>query len=122
MIDSELKRLIEENAMALSTLDGDGKVHTIAVGFAKVINERQLVITDNYMSKTVNNINRENRVTLAVWNRNWKDKSVGYELRGFAEYFLEGVWHNFVKGLKENRGEPCKGAILVTVKEKNKLS
>ena len=36
MIDPELKKLIEENALALSTLDGDGKVHTIAVGFAKV--------------------------------------------------------------------------------------
>lgn len=122
MIDKELKRLIEENAMSFSTLDGDGKIHTIAVGFAKVVNERQLVITDNYMSKTINNINRDSRVTLAVWSRNWKDKCTGYEMRGFAEYFMEGVWHNFVKELKENRGEPCKGAILVTVKEKKKLA
>ena len=86
------------------------------------MNERQLVITDNYMSKTVNNIKRDNQVTLAVWNRDWKRKCTGYELRGFAEYFMEGVWYNFVKELKENRGEPCKAAILVTVTEIKKLS
>ena len=36
-------------------------------------------------------------------------------MEGKAEYFEEGHWFDFVKEIPENKDEPCKGAIVVSV-------
>lgn len=120
-INGELKKLIEENILAFSTIDENGKPHCIAVGFVKVVSKNQILITDNYMVETTRNIQRSSNVALIVWNKNWKKNSTGYELRGIAEYFTKGKWHKMVKQIPENKGESCKGAILVTINKIKKL-
>ena len=76
---------------------------------------------DNYMAETPGNIMRNPAVTLAVWNRDWEENCGGYEIKGTAEYFMEGEWFDFAKGLEENEGEPCKGVIVVTIKDTKKM-
>jgi predicted pyridoxine 5'-phosphate oxidase superfamily flavin-nucleotide-binding protein len=112
-ITEELKRLIEENALAFATVDESGKPHNIAVGDVKVVSKNQILIGDNYMVETIKNIQRSNNVALAVWSRNWEERCVGYELRGIAEYITQGKWHELVKEI--HKGFPAKGAILVTI-------
>jgi predicted pyridoxine 5'-phosphate oxidase superfamily flavin-nucleotide-binding protein len=96
-ITEELKRLIEENALAFATVDESGKPHNIAVGDVKVVSKNQILIGDNYMVETIKNIQRSNNVALAVWSRNWEERCVGYELRGIAEYITQGKWHNWLR-------------------------
>ena len=121
-IDAELKKLIEENAMALATVGADGKPHCIAVAFVKVVSDSQILITDNYMVETRNNIKNSASVSLAVWNKNWKEECRGYALEGQAEHYTSGQWYDRIKALPENKGEPAKGAILITIEKIKKLA
>jgi len=43
-------------------------------------------------------------------------------LGGTAEYFTEGKWYELIKQIPENKGEPCKGAILATINKIKKLA
>jgi len=70
-ITAEMKKLIEENALAFATVDELGKPHCVAVGFVKVVSKNQLLITANYLRETVKNIQQNNNVALTVWSRRW---------------------------------------------------
>lgn len=121
-ISEQLKKMIEENALSFGTINESGNPHCIAVGFVKVVSKDQILVTDNYMAETRKNIHKTPSVALAVWNKDWKESSVGYELRGTAEYFTSGKWYEIVKKIPENEGEPCKGAILITINKIKKLA
>ena len=114
-INKELKKLIEENALALATIDKKGNPHCIAVGYVKVVSKNQILISDNYILETTRNISKNPNVSLAVWNKEWKETCIGYELIGTAEYFKEGKWKEMIKQFPINKGEPCKGAFLITI-------
>jgi predicted pyridoxine 5'-phosphate oxidase superfamily flavin-nucleotide-binding protein len=121
-INPKIKKLIEENALAFATVDEKGNPHCIAVGFVKVVSKNQILVTDNYMVETTRNIQKNPNIALVVWSKDWKEKCVGYELRGVAQYFRSGKWYEMVKKMPENKGEPCKGAILVTINKIKKLA
>jgi predicted pyridoxine 5'-phosphate oxidase superfamily flavin-nucleotide-binding protein len=114
-IDKQLKNLIENNALGFATIDEDNTPHCIAVGFVKVVSKNQLLISDNYLVRCVSNIAKNPAVALVVWNQDWKDNCIGFELGGTAEYFSKGKWHEMIKKIPENKDAPCKGAILITV-------
>jgi hypothetical protein len=115
MITEEIKKIIESNVLALATTDKKGNPHCIAVGDVKVISNNQILIGNNYMVETIENIKRNPNVALIVW-----DNKGGYELKGNVEYFNKGKWLNFVK--KIHKGYSAKGAILVNIKEIKKLA
>jgi predicted pyridoxine 5'-phosphate oxidase superfamily flavin-nucleotide-binding protein len=121
-ITPKIKKLIEENALAFATVDEKGNPHCIAVAYVKVISKNQILVTDNYMVETTRNIQKNPNVALVVWNKDWEEKCVGYELRGVAQYFRSGKWYKMIKKIPENKGEPCKGAILVTINKIKKLA
>ncbi len=116
-INSETKKLIEENPIAFATVDKAGKPNVIGVAFVKVVSNSQILITDNYMKQTKENLENNNNVCLAVWDqeRNW------VKLVGKASYYTNGQRKEFVEKMKENKGLPAKGAILIDVSELNKL-
>lgn len=121
MLDEALKKLIERNACALSTVSVDGKPHAIAVAYVRVVNDNQLLITDNYMVETRTNIKANPRVALVTWNKNWEEDRLGVSIEGRAEYFDESRWLDEVKQIPENKDEPCKGAVLVTIEKIKKI-
>jgi len=122
-IIEELKKLIEDNIVAFASIDETGKPHNIAVAYPKVISKDQIIITDNFMKETTQNTLKNNNVSLVVWNTDWEDikDCYGYEVRGSAEYFTSGKWHDFVKNMDKNKGLPAKGAILITLNKIKKL-
>ena len=115
MMEEEIKKIIEKNPVALSTINREGKPYVIAVASVKVKNDK-IVITDNYMENTVNNLKDYPNVSLVVWNKEWK----GYNIQGKAEYYDKGLFFDFVKSLKENKNEPCKGAIVIEINNTKK--
>jgi len=110
MISEEAKKIIEDNALALATITDKGEPYVIGVAGCKVKDDK-IVITDNYMKSTVENIKRIPKVALVVWDK----KMNGYQFLGQAEYFNDGDWVKYVKGLKENKDTPAKGAVIVEV-------
>ncbi|UCD04086.1 MAG: pyridoxamine 5'-phosphate oxidase family protein [Candidatus Woesearchaeota archaeon] len=122
-ITPEMKELIEKEAIAFATVDKDGNPHCITVACCKVVSDNQILITNNYLVETIENITNNPNVALTVWSRNWEEEGCkAYELRGTAEYFTKGNWYDRVKQLPENKGYPCRGAILATVSRIKKLA
>jgi predicted pyridoxine 5'-phosphate oxidase superfamily flavin-nucleotide-binding protein len=122
IINEGMKKMIEENAMGLATIGNDGKPHNITVGYAKVVSEDEILLTNNYLNETIENIRENNNIALVVWSKNWKEECIGYELKGTAQYFNEGRWIEFIKKIPINEGEPCKGALLIKINKVKALS
>jgi len=117
-ITERQKGLLETQAIALATINEDGSPNLIAIVWAKVVSPTTIVITDNFMKHTPENIKRDPRICLAVWTKDWEE---GYKFAGKAEYQNSGKWAEFVKGMKENKGYPAKAAIVVSVENIYKL-
>ncbi len=120
----EIKKLIEENALAVATTDENSNPHCIALGYPKVVSDNQIILSVICITETLKNIERNNNVALAVWSRNWENEEdcEGYELKGKAEYLTSGKWREFVNNLPENKKENPKGAVLITIEKIKKLA
>lgn len=79
-ITAENKKLIENNPVAFATSD-DCRPNVIGVAHVKVVSNNKVLITDNYMKQTKENLNKNNSVCLAVWNKEWN----GIKLIGKAD-------------------------------------
>lgn len=117
-IDSDAKKIIENNPIAFSTIDINNKPNVIAVAYVKVVSDNQIIITDNFMKQTKENLLLNNNICLAVWDKNWN----GYKISGTAKYFTEGKWKKYIENMSENKGLSAKGAILINISELKKLS
>ncbi|MEK7447356.1 MAG: pyridoxamine 5'-phosphate oxidase family protein [Patescibacteria group bacterium] len=114
--EEEVKNLIENNPIAFGTAE-DNKPNVIGVAYVKVVSDDEVVITDNFMKKTKENLDKNNNVCLAVWDKDWH----GYKLVGEADYHMKGKWKEFVEKMPENEGYLAKGAIVVKVNKLIKL-
>jgi predicted pyridoxine 5'-phosphate oxidase superfamily flavin-nucleotide-binding protein len=104
----ELKDI--KNRMAvLSSVGKDNKPHSIAVEINEA-NAKEIIITDNYMQNTIKNLKINSLVSLTIL-----DGTDCLCIDGKAKYFDSGKWIDFIKGLKENKGYPAKGAIVIKV-------
>lgn len=123
-INPKIKELIEEEIVALSTVDDSGNPHSIAIAYPKVVSGKKVVITDNFMKETVENLKNNQSVSLLVWSTDWEniDNYYGYELQGKCEYHDFGKWKEFVEDLEENEKLPAKGALVVKVEEIKELT
>jgi predicted pyridoxine 5'-phosphate oxidase superfamily flavin-nucleotide-binding protein len=120
LIEPGIKKLIEANALAFCTVDQAGKPHAIAVAYCKVFDDR-IIISNSHIEESIENIKSSPHVSLAVWNKEWEDACVGFELKGTAENQTEGQWLEFVKTMPENEGCDIKSAVVVTVSNIKKL-
>lgn len=110
-INKKAKKIIEENYVAFATVDKKCKPNVISVACVKVVDRNKVLITDNFMRHTRENLLINNNVCLAVWNK----EEEGYKLIGNAKYFSSGKWLKFVKQMPENKNFSAKGAILITI-------
>lgn len=124
IINSKIKNLLEGEIVALSTVNNSGEPHSIAIAYPKVVSKSKVVITDNFMEETVNNIKTNSSVSLLVWSKDWEDvdNCYGYELKGECEYHDSGKWKEFVENMEENEEFPAKGALLVKAEKIKELS
>ncbi len=106
-----IKNKIERATIALASVNSKGKPHNIAIMDAKVRNEK-IIISDNYMETTVENIRDNPNISLVFW-----EKERGWRIDGKAEYHNSGKWLDFVKSLKENKGFPAKGALVINTEK-----
>lgn len=110
MINEKIKKIIEENPVVFAT-SADNQPNVIAVAYAKVVSDNKILVTDNYMKGTKENIEQNHNVCLAVWDKDWN----GYKINGKAEYSTSGEWFDFIKSMPENKGFPAKGAIIINI-------
>jgi len=114
MISSKMKKLIESRPMALATCNKDGQPNAIAVACVKVVGKDLILITDNFMNKTRENLLASNKVALVVWSKKGDE---GYQFKGHADYLTGGEYKVRVDNDPDNQGLAHKAAVLVYVEE-----
>jgi predicted pyridoxine 5'-phosphate oxidase superfamily flavin-nucleotide-binding protein len=110
----DIKNKLENSTIAVSSINKD-KPHTIFILYPKII-DNKIIITDNYMKTTVENLKKNQNICLAFF-----EGEKGWRINGMAKYYDSGKWLEFVKKLKENQGMPAKGAVVIDVEQIKEL-
>ncbi|MBD3310764.1 hypothetical protein GF351_06105 [Candidatus Woesearchaeota archaeon] len=105
---ADIRPKIEKSVLYLAT-SSDHQPHVIAVACAKVVDDK-IIITDNYMKSSNRNVKSNCNVEILFYYKKWS----GYRIQGKARYHKSGKWLDFVRGLRENKKHPAKGAIVVS--------
>ena len=112
-INKEMRTLLEETDIwVLATADNNGIPNAVPILFVKLMDNDSLLLVDNFMKKTVDNISINPNVAISVW----KDLT-GYQFKGKAKIETSGP--NFETGkkvvqVKEPKLTP-KGIVLVDI-------
>jgi pyridoxine/pyridoxamine 5'-phosphate oxidase len=120
MISAGIKKLIESNALGLATVGKNGKPHNIAVACVKVV-EDKIVISNVHIKESVKNIEKNENVSLVVWNKEWEKACVGFEIIGKAKNYTSGKWLEYVCDLPDNKEYKIISAIVVRVVKVKRL-
>ena len=112
---NDIKNNIEKATIAVATINSKGNPHNTPIMYVKVKDEK-IIITNNYMKTTIDNIKNNPQVSLLFW-----EGERGWRINGKVDYYEEGEWLDFVKSLKENKDEPANGALVVNVEEIKEL-
>lgn len=110
-----IKEKLENKYVSLASVTPDNKPHAIAVEVNKV-EDNKIIITDNFMKTTVENIKNNPNVSLVLI-----DGENGWRINGKAKYYDSGKWLNFVKSLETNKRYNPKGAIIINIEEVKEL-
>ncbi|MBW2183495.1 MAG: pyridoxamine 5'-phosphate oxidase family protein [Deltaproteobacteria bacterium] len=93
-INDEMRTLLKETDIwVLATADRNGVPNAVPILFVKLMDDDRLLLVDNFMKKTVDNISVNPNVSISVW----KDKT-GYQFKGKAKIETSGA--NFEAGEK----------------------
>lgn len=115
-ITEEMKRVVEEaRVFAVATANEDGEPNVVPIAFGKVLGEDEILLVDNFMSKTMENLRTNPRAAVSVWKAG---DSEGYQFKGDVR--IETSGRNFEDGVKMVKAkEPelsPKAAVIVKVK------
>ena len=119
-ITEDIKNLIEENGVCFATVNEFNQPHIIIVADIKIISKNQILIADNFMKNTVENLKNNNNVSIIAWDKKIAQDSLAYEIIGEAQYFSEGKWKEEAHQIDSDC--ETKGAIIITVTKIKKLS
>ena len=113
VINDEMTKLLEETGLwILATADSDGMPNAVPIRWTKILANDTLMLVNNFMKKSVDNIAANPNVAISVW----KD-STGYQFKGTASIETSGV--NFENGKKMVlEGNPKlnpKGVVILRV-------
>ena len=113
VINDEMIKVLEETSLwVLATADSDGMPNAVPIRWTKILANDTLMLVDNFMKKSVDNIAVNPNVAISVW----KD-STGYQFKGTASVQTSGV--NFENGKKMVlEGNPKlnpKGVVILRV-------
>jgi predicted pyridoxine 5'-phosphate oxidase superfamily flavin-nucleotide-binding protein len=113
-IPKEVKDLLEKSIIAFGTCDKLMRPNVIAITSHRMVGPNQILITDNFFSKTFKNLLDNSQVSLSFWDEDGKN---AYQLKGNAQYMTSGDWKKRVDNDPDNANFAHKGAVLVNITE-----
>lgn len=116
-IPEEVKIAIDKTSpVCVATVNNEYIPNIIYVTFLKYINDTTVVIADNKLVKTKQNILANSNLSFVVLD---PDTKKAYQLRGKAEYLQEGEKYQYVfNWVHEKRPDLSpKGAVYITITE-----
>ena len=98
--------------MAIATVDENGIPNVSAIASKKIIDENTILTIDTFHNKTLDNINKNGNVSIAMWAN-----AEGYQIKGIAKHYTEG--DIFEEGkewiLKTKPQKIVKGVIVIKI-------
>jgi hypothetical protein len=83
----------------------DGTPHVIPVGCAKVLSDDEILVVDNFMKRTVENIKAKPQVAISAW-----------DIKTFKGYEFKGDSTIETSGKVFDEGVNPKGSIVIKMK------
>lgn len=115
VLNKELQDAIEKNLVFLATSSKEGVPNVVPVGFARPLDAETILIADNYLNKTRQNLDENPRLALIPSDA----KAFPFQIKGTVEIFESGEYFDQVTEWAQNvmtELEP-KSAILFKVEE-----
>ncbi|MCK5708596.1 MAG: pyridoxamine 5'-phosphate oxidase family protein [Candidatus Aureabacteria bacterium] len=116
-IPEEVKIAIDKtNPICIATVNNEYIPNIVYVTFLKYVNDTTIVIADNKLVKTKNNILSNSNLSFVVFDPETKKS---YQLKGKTEYVQEGEKYQAVfNWVQEKRPDlRPKGALYITIDE-----
>jgi predicted pyridoxine 5'-phosphate oxidase superfamily flavin-nucleotide-binding protein len=111
----EMMEALEKDLVFLATASPDGVPNVVPIGFARPIDEDNILIADNYMNKTRQNLDKNPQISLVT-----KDATkCPFQFKGKVFIYESGKYFDIVTEWGENAMTKLtpKAAILMKVEE-----
>ena len=112
-INDEMRELLKKTDIwVLATADREGIPNAVPLGCVELMGDDRLLLVDNFMKKTVNNIAVNPHVAVSVWG-----EAIGYQFKGKATIETSGKHFDAaVEMVKAKNAELIpKGVVLVSI-------
>jgi predicted pyridoxine 5'-phosphate oxidase superfamily flavin-nucleotide-binding protein len=102
----------------LSTATADGAPNAVPVGAKKILDNETILISDQYLNKTLSNMQSNPRVAVTFW-----EGHEGYQLKGRVAIETSGRRYEdtaaWISEMSAKTGHPLKskGAVILTIEE-----
>ena len=110
---TKYKMLIEKNPIHIATVNKFNKPNLSVASDVKVLDDKTILISNNEMIHTPQNILINKEVVLTSFSDKW----AGLRLTGIAKYYTTGQYFKICNELFKNDDTTPKGAILIKVKK-----
>ena len=114
-----MKELFEKvEAVVLGTSSSDGTPNAVPIGAKKIIDDETVLISDQFLNKTLANITSNPMVSVTYW-----EGSEGYQLKGTASVETSGQRYEetaqWIEELGNRVGFPLKskGVVILKIEE-----
>lgn len=113
ILNDDVRKVLKNAEMwVLATADKDGVPNAVPINFVDVLNDKQIMLVDNLMKKTIANLEVNPNVAVTVWHEH-----DGYQIKGKAKVETSGA--NFDSGVAQvKREKPYidpKGVVVIDI-------
>ncbi len=106
-----IKNLIECHPMHIATITKESHPNLAVVSDIKVLDNKTLLLSNNEMIHTPDNIQNNPNVVLTSFNEKW----AGVRITGKAKYYTKGKYFELCDELFNNDTATPKGVIIIKV-------
>lgn len=108
-MSDEMTTLLDKTGIwVLATADASGTPNAVPIHYTSRLQDGRLLLVDNFMNKTLDNIRANPIVSVSVW-----DGSLGFQFKGRASIETGGEHMEAGQAMVKNRTP--KGVVLVEV-------
>ena len=117
VIPDEVKSLFKKQSLvSFATVDEKGNPNVVPIFWKSILDEERILLIDNFMRMSKNNILKNNSVCVAFWDSETEE---AYKIKGEATYHIEGMIYErgkeFIQSKKPE--QVPKGVVEIKVKE-----
>jgi len=116
-IQKEVKDLFnKEPLVAFATADREGNPNVVPIYWKTILNDETILLIDNFMKMTKDNIEQNNKVCISFWNPETEE---AYKIKGIATYHTNNVIYEEGKKYiqSKNPEKNPKGVVEIKVME-----